>query len=82
MTKEKINKANELLAEIQFLERQISNIDYSLKDNYKERESYLKWHGNSGDVVIPESLFKVVNKLILDEYTQMLNEIKNEFENL
>ena len=82
MIEEKLNKANKLFKEIIDCECQINELKHAQSETFVSRKSEIKWHGSESAIEIPLSLFKVVTKLILSEYTQKLTELKKEFENL
>ncbi|MFN9951502.1 MAG: hypothetical protein ACK55I_00245 [bacterium] len=82
MTEEKLNKANKLFKEIIDCEYQINELKHAQSETFSSRKAELKWYGSESAIVIPSSLFKVVTKLILSEYTQKLTELKTELENL
>ncbi len=82
MTKEQVQRGKSILNEIDFYEREIKKISYTQHTIVLEREMYLRWNGSESDSVIPESLFRIVGKLVLSEYRQQLIKLKEELENL
>lgn len=82
MTEEKLNKANKLFKEIIDCEYQINELKHAQSETFVSRKAEIKWYGSESTIVIPSSLFKVVTKLILSEYTQKLTELKTELEKL
>jgi hypothetical protein len=82
MTKEQVKRGNSILNEIDFYEEEIKKISYTQHTTVLERKMYLRWNGSESDSVIPESLFRIVGKLVLSEYRQQLIKLKEELENL
>jgi hypothetical protein len=82
MTQEQIETGKSILKKIDFYEREIKKIAYTQSPSVIERDMYLRWNGSESDSVIPESLFRIIGKLVLSEYNQKLIELKKELENL
>jgi hypothetical protein len=80
MTKQQVRKAQELLCDIERCEMQIGKISHYQSENFAPRETYLKITGMENDIIVPESLFRVITKLVLSEYNTKLIELKKEFE--
>jgi hypothetical protein len=79
---EKLEKANSLNEGIKICQMQIKILNYMVHNDVSERDSYLTFTGAKKDIIIPQSLFKVIGKIILAEYQHRINELENEFRNL
>lgn len=82
MTKEQLKKAEQLIKKIDIAKENIKWADYTQAENVLIRESRLSFNGIKGEITIPESLFRVVGKLILSEYNQELIELEKQFTEL
>ena len=82
MKKEQLIRANKLIDQINDCERNIERANYTQSENVQIRETLLRVNGLDADIEIPETLFRVIGKLILSEYNQKLIELKKEFDEL
>jgi hypothetical protein len=81
MTIEQLEKANAIKDQIERCELNIKRVSYTQIENFVPRITELHCHGTEA-VEIPDSLFRVIGKLILSEHNQNLIELKNEFNSL
>lgn len=82
MTEETLKKANDLVKRLDKCKENLSKIKYTQSENIVIRESYLKYNGIDGSVVIPEQLFRIIGKIIQSEYIQEINKLKKELVDL
>ena len=79
MTTEKLEKAVALQGKIMRCKREIEKANYMLDENVVIRETALSVNGLDADVIVPESLFRVIGKLIISEYQCKLKKLQDEF---
>lgn len=82
MTKETLDKANELANKLEECKKNLKKIEYTQSENVVIRESYLRCNGILESVEIPKSLFRVVGKLIKSEYIQEISKLQKELDEL
>jgi hypothetical protein len=82
MTKETLEKANDLANKLEECKKNINNIGYTQSENVVIRESYLRYNGIDKSVTIPKSLFRVIGKLIKSEYIQEIDKLQKELDEL
>lgn len=82
MTQEKLQRANQLVKNIEQCKEDIRNINYTQREEVKIRPMYLHYNGIDGQVTIPDTLFRIVGKLVLNELSCMLKEYELELESL
>jgi hypothetical protein len=82
MTEEKLKRCNELANQIDTTKRQIKDAQFTQSINVPEREMYIKVLGLDNKIIAPESLFRIIGKLIINEHQQKLIELETEFNNL
>lgn len=80
MTNKQLREAQKLFYDIERCERQIETLSYYNSKGFAKRESFLKVTGMENDVIVPESLFRIIIQTILSEYNTKLIELKKEFE--
>ena len=80
MTKETLEKANDLANKLEECKNNLQKIGYTQIENVVIRESYLRCNGIKDSIKIPKSLFRVVGKLIESEYIQEINKLQNELD--
>lgn len=82
MTKETLEKANDLANKLEECKNNLQKISYTQSENVVIRESYLRCNGIEDSVKIPKILFRVVGKLIESEYIQEINKLQKELDEL
>jgi len=82
MNLNELTRANKLAKEIENCKNNIYAAEYTQLENVEVRKTYLKVNGLDMAIEIPESLFRIVGKLILSEYKQKLIELEREFDSL
>jgi hypothetical protein len=82
MTEEKLKRGNELEKQIQETKENIRIAKITQLMDVVERPMYIEFLGTDGTLKVPESLFRIIGKLILNEHQQKLIELENEFNNL
>ena len=81
MTHDNLEKAILISKQIKSIEENIKRAEYTQNESVVIRSTYLNGNG-SETIEIPESLFRIIGKLIISEYQQELNKLKKEFETL
>lgn len=82
MTKETLQKANELAKNLEQCKNNLQKIEYTQIEDVVIRESYFRCDGIDGRVIIPKSLFRVIGKIIESEYIKEINNLQNELNKL
>ncbi len=82
MTKETLEKANDLANKLEKSKNNLQKIGYTQSENVLIRKSYLRFNGIEDGVTIPESLFRVIGKLIESEYIQEIDKLQKELDRL
>ena len=81
MTHDNLERAILISEQIKSIEGNIKRAEYTQNESVVIRSTYL--NGNGFETIeIPESLFRIIGKLIISEYQQELNKLKKEFETL
>jgi hypothetical protein len=81
MTKEQLEKANEIFEDIEFCKKNIEAAKYTQFDNVAIRRTWLKIDGTETEIEVPKSLFRVIGKIILVEHENEFAKLLKEFEN-
>lgn len=82
MNLEQLEKGNKIAQEIENCKANIKAANYTQSESVVIRKTYLKVNGLEEIIEVPESIFRVVGKLILSEYNQKLIELERELEAL
>lgn len=82
MNLEQLEKGNKIAKEIERCKTNIKAANYTQSENVVIRKTYLEVNGLEESIEVPESLFRVVGKLILSEYNQKLIELESELQSL
>jgi hypothetical protein len=82
MNLEQLEKGNKIAKEIESCKAMIKAANFTQLESVKIRKTYLRVNGLDESIEVPESLFRVIGKLILSEHNQKLMELENEFEQL
>jgi len=82
MTEEKLKRCNELAKQIQDTRDYIKMAKSTQHDNVTIRPMYVDLNWYDTKLKIPESLFRIIGKLILNEHQQKLIDLEKEFWNL
>jgi hypothetical protein len=82
MNEEKLKRANELAKQIQETRENIRVAKLTQSENMPIRPMYIEFLQNTPKLIAPESLFRIIGKLIYHEENQKLIELENEFNNL
>lgn len=82
MNLEQLEKGNKIAQEIENCKANIKAANYTQSESVVIRKTYLNVNGLEESIEVPESLFRVVGKLILSEYNQKLIELERELEAL
>ena len=82
MTEEQLKLGNQISSEIEKCKANIKMANYTQFENVAIRKTYLKINQIEDSIEVPESLFRVIGKLILSEYNQRLIELEKELESL
>ena len=82
MDKGQLERGLEIQEEIEECQKNIRKADYMVSEKIPIRHSYLNFIGIDDSVVVPETLFRIIGKLILSEYNQRLIDLQNEFDRL
>jgi len=80
--KDKIEKINKITEEIEKCNRQIKIAEYTQYEQLVIRETYLTGNGIDGQMIIPETLFRIIGRLVLSEYQQKLNALEKELDKI
>ena len=81
MTHNNFERAVLISKQIKSIEGNIKRAEYTQNESFVMRSLYL--NGNGFETIeIPESLFRIIGKLIISENQQELMKLKNEFETL
>jgi hypothetical protein len=80
MNLEQLEKGNKIAKEIENCKANIKAANYTQSENVVIRKTYLKVNGLDESIEVPESLFRIVGKLILSEYNQKLIELESELQ--
>lgn len=78
MTIEQIKKGLELSDKINHCKNEIKDIEWML--GIEPRKTYLSVSGTQ--IVVPESIYMVIGKMLLSEYRILLTELEEEFNKL
>ena len=82
MDLEKLEKGNKIAKKIENCKANIKAANYTQAESVVVRKTYLKVNGLEESIEVPESLFRVIGKLILSEYNQKLIELESELQSL
>lgn len=82
MNLEQLEKGNKIAKEIENCKANINAADYTQSENVVIRKTHLKVNGLEESIEVPESLFRIIGKLILLEYNQKLIELERELDAL
>ena len=82
MNLEQLKKGEKIAEEIENCKANIKAANYTQSESVVIRKTYLEVNGLDESIEVPESLFRVVGKLILSEYNQKLIELEKELEAL
>jgi len=82
MTKEQLEKGNKIAKQIENAKANIEAANYTQFENVVIRNTHLYVNGLDKNIEIPESLFRIVGKLVLSEYRQKLIELEDELRSL
>lgn len=78
MNLEQLEKCNKISEEIENCKANIKMANYTQNEGVVIRKTYLKVNGLDESIEIPESLFRIVGKLVLSEHQQKLIELEKE----
>lgn len=81
MNKDKLKQINFLSDRIDEIKSQIKELNNQLSEPYKPRLLNVKWSGNFL-FDIPESLHKIICKIVYLEYKDKLQKLEKEFNDL
>jgi hypothetical protein len=82
MNLEQLEKGNKIAKEIENCKANIKAANYTQSEDVVIRKTYLKVNGLDESIEVPESLFRIVGKLILSEYNQKLIKLESELQSL
>ena len=82
MTEETLKKANDLANKLEVCKKNLKKAGYTQSENVVIRESYLRCNGVEDSIKIPESLFRVIGKLIESEYIQEISKLQKQLDEL
>jgi hypothetical protein len=82
MTEKKLKRCNELAKEIKLIKIYLETAKHTQSENVVATPMIFDFTGYDKQLLAPESLFRIIGKLILDEYEQKLIELEKEFFNL
>jgi hypothetical protein len=83
MSEEKLKRANELAREIYKIKNYLESIKWMINESVVERPVSITFSGcSSHEIIAPDSLFKVIGRLLYNEYQQKLMDLEKEFWNL
>ena len=82
MNLEQLGKGNKISKEIENCKANIKAANYTQSESVLIRKTYLKVNGLEESIEVPESLFRVIGKLILSEYNQKLIELERDLASL
>ena len=82
MNQEQLKRGIQISEEIERIKPSIKALKWTQNENVVDRRSYYRFSGIEGEIEIPESLFKVIGKLVLSEHSQKLIELERELESL
>ena len=84
MNIETLQRATAIQERIKFCREQIKHAEYTQADHVVPRQMGCGFNGlpKNESMVIPETLWRVVGKLVLSEYQQELNRLESEFASL
>lgn len=78
----KLLAANNLNNEIKKCKENIKIAKYTQYDNVVIRPMYIDANGFDEKLTVPASLFRIIGKLVINEYQQKLIELEEEFKAL
>lgn len=82
MKQEKLDRANQLLKEIELSKQQIDFFDYSQCENVVERIWTIEHNGSMSRGIIPSSLWRSIGKIVQNEWKLKLIKSQTEFDEL
>jgi hypothetical protein len=82
MTEETLKRGNELAKQIEETKENIRVAKLTQSENMPIRPMYIEFLQDTPKLIAPQSLFRIVGKLILNEHQQKLIELETEFNNL
>jgi len=82
MTREKLKRCNEIECKMNEIISQIHAVKHTQFSTTVPRDVRIEMIFENKQVVVPESLYKTIGKLILDDYKEKLNKLEKEFFNL
>lgn len=82
MNKKQLAKATLIDKKIEKCKNNIQALEYTQLEGVLPRETYLTFNGTVDSIEIPETLFRVIGKIILSEYQVKLIELQKEFDSI
>ena len=82
MTEEKLKLLNDLVKQIEYCKDNIKKAKYTQAESVDIQKMELRKPGFTEPIIVPASLFRIIGKLILNEYQLLLAELQKEFEEL
>lgn len=82
MTQENLERGNMIMELLEINKSNMKGANYMLSENVVERKSYLKFNGVDEPIIIPESLFRTIGKLIQAEMIKEHQDLTKEFESM
>ena len=82
MTQDQLEKGKELSEQIENYKENLKRAQYTQYESVAIRESFLRFNGIEGSVMVPKNLFRTIGKLIVEELTKEIYRLENEFESL
>jgi len=76
------NKAKDLQREIYVCQKNYEQAAYTQGENVVIRKTYLRVNGLDEEIEIPETLFRIIGKLVMAEYDEKYNRLQKEFDAL
>ena len=82
MNLEQLEKGNKIFEQIKNCKANIKAANYTQSENVFPRKAYLKFNGIEESIEVPESLFRIIGKLILAEHNQKLIALESELQSV
>jgi len=82
MKKETLLKGQELLEKIEEAQKNLKSAKYMTYDDINPRCSYLNFLGVNEKIEIPETLWRVLGRMLVSEFNQQIFELQKELDEL
>jgi len=76
------NRAMDLQRDIYDCQKNYERAAYTQGENVAIRKTYLRVNGLEEEIEVPETLFRIIGKLVMAEYDEKCNRLQKEFDAL